>query len=329
MSTRSGTAVSPGTETSTDVEAAFSRWLTPVVEPTDPTGPDARAHGAVTLHHFGYVRMLTCEAGPLRLVRSPRSAPRDAGDAVALLAPRQGTVRLAQDGRGAAVESGELALTDLRRAFSIEQRERGRLLVLRLPLHALHLPAVPLRSLTARAVTPSEGAAALLPALLPQLETAGSRVPPVLGERLGGVVADLVAGLVEDLAADAEGPPGPDRHPLLVTILEYIEAHLGDPELSAERIAAAHLISVRYLHRLFEAEGVTVGRLIQRRRVEKCAHELARRSRVTPSIAVVASRWGFRSASHFSRAFKSVHGHSPQEWRRLAGAGAEGWVTGV
>ncbi|MFH8610086.1 helix-turn-helix domain-containing protein [Streptomyces sp. NPDC018029] len=318
MNARSATAVSPGpgTETSTDVAAAFSRWLTPVVAPAEP---DTRPDGLVTLHHFGYVRVLTCEAvGPLRLVRSSRSPARDSADAVALLVPREGTVRLAQDGRGTTVSSGELTLIDLRRPFSIEHQEQARTLILRLPLHALHLPAVPLRSLTARAVTPSEGAAALLPALLPRLDAPGSRVPAQVGERLGGVIADLVAGLVEDLAADAEGPPGPDRHPLLVTILDYIETHLGDPDLSAERIAAAHLISIRYLHRLFEAEGVTVGRLIQRQRVEKCAHELARRGRVSPSIAVVAARWGFRSAAHFSRAFKAVHGHSPQQWRRLA-----------
>ncbi|MEV7196212.1 helix-turn-helix domain-containing protein [Streptomyces sp. NPDC093510] len=317
MNARPVTAASPGAETSADVEAAFSQWLTPVVEAADPA---ARANGTVTLHHFGYVRMLACEAGPLRLVRRPRSPAQAAtgpADAVALLVPLDGTAHLAQDGRGTPVESGELALIDLRRAFSVERKARSRTLLFRIPLHALHLPAAPLRSLTARAVTPSGGAAALLPVLLPRLDASQSRVPAPVAERLGGVIADLVAGLVEDLAQDAEGPPGAGRHPLVVTILEYIERHLGDPELSAERIAAAHLVSVRYLHRLFEAEGVTVGRLIQRQRVERCADELARRGRVSPSIAVVASRWGFRSAAHFSRAFKAVHGHSPQQWRRL------------
>lgn len=100
--------------------------------------------------------------------------------------------------------------------------------------------------------------------------------------------------------------------------------HLDDPGLSAEGVARAHLISVRYLHRLFQDEGVTVGRLILRRRVEECARELARRGGVSPSISVVATRWGFRNAAHFSRAFKAVHGQSPQQRRRLVAASAAG-----
>ncbi|MCF3122578.1 helix-turn-helix domain-containing protein [Streptomyces arenae] len=318
MSTRSTTAVSPGTETSTDVESAFARWLTPLVTPDDT---DRRADGSVSLRQFGYVRMLTCASGPLRLVRGPRPAASGKEEAVALLVPRGGTVRLVQDGRGASVVPGESALIDLRRAFTVEHEGAARTLFLRLPLHALHVPSVPLRSLTARALLPPAGSGAVLPALLRHLETSAPQVSAPLGERLGGLVTDLVAGLVEDLAEDTEGPPEDDRHPLVVTIRRYIDRHLGDPELSADLIAAAHLISVRYLHRLFEAEGVTVGRLIQRQRVERCAGELARRGRSSPSIAVVAARWGFRSPAHFSRAFKSVYGHPPQQWRRMAMSG--------
>ncbi|KUF18186.1 hypothetical protein AT728_24720 [Streptomyces silvensis] len=308
----------PGTETSTDVESAFARWLTPLVA---LDASDRRADGSVSLRRFGYVRMLTCASGPLRLVRGPRPAAPDTEEAVALLVPREGAARLAQDGRGVSVVPGESALVDLRRAFTVEHEGTARTLFLRLPLHALHVPSVPLRSLTARALPPPAGSAAVLPALLGHLETSAPRVSAPLGERLGGLVTDLVAGLVEDLAEDTEGPAEDDRHPLVVTIRQYIDRHLGDPELSAELVAAAHLISVRYLHRLFEAEGVTVGRLIQRQRVERCAGELARRGRSSPSIAVVAARWGFRSPAHFSRAFKSVYGRPPQQWRRMVMSG--------
>lgn len=341
MNVRSGTAVSPGTETSTDVESAFARWLTPLVTAEgsgSSSGSDSGsgADGCVALRQFGYVRMLTCEAGSLRLVRGPGATVPGSEDAVALLVPRAGTVRAVQDGRGVSVAPGESTLVDLRRAFSAElqqeqQPEHGhehehagmaRALILRLPLHALHVPSAPLPSLTARALPPSAGSTTLLPALLRHLEASAPQTSAPVGERLGGLVTDLVAGLVEDLAEDTERPSEDDRHPLLVAIRQYIDRHLGDPDLSAEQIAAAHLISVRYLHRLFEAEGVTVGRLIQRQRVERCAGELARRGRSSPSIAVVAARWGFRSPAHFSRAFKSVYGHPPQQWRRMAMAGA-------
>nr|WP_260860333.1 helix-turn-helix domain-containing protein [Streptomyces cupreus] len=302
----SGTAVAPGTEASGEPAATLSAWL------AQDMGRDDRADGFVTLHHLGYVRMITCAAGPLRLRRGPA-----AEDAVALLLPREGTAHLIQDGRTVRVENGQSALVDLSRDFSVELQ--GRILFFRLPGHALHVPAASLRSATARVLTSSTDALALV---LRHLDESAAHLPAQVGERLGGMVTDLVAGLVEELAEEADGPPQPGQRHLVLAVRQYVERHLGDPELSAERIARAHLISVRYLHRLFEGEGITVGRLIQRLRVEQCARELARRGRVSPSIAVVAARWGFRSAAHFSRAFKAVHGCSPQQWRRAAGTGS-------
>lgn len=67
-------------------------------------------------------------------------------------------------------------------------------------------------------------------------------------------------------------------------------------------------MSVRYLHRLFEGEETTVCRLIQRRRLEECSRELARRGRATPTVAAVAHRWGFTSPAHFSRVFRAAYG---------------------
>ncbi|MFD5432690.1 hypothetical protein ACFWJ4_11020 [Kitasatospora sp. NPDC127067] len=75
---------------------------------------------------------------------------------------------------------------------------------------------------------------------------------------------------------------------LVRRVREYIVHHLGDPELSPERVARAHHISVRYLHRLFEGEGATVGRLVQRLRLDAGARELARPVRLPA---------GFRSTS--------------------------------
>ncbi|MFI9650428.1 helix-turn-helix domain-containing protein [Streptomyces sp. NPDC052040] len=321
MSAPSQAAGPPGAVESCAAGAVVARWLAPVPDRPRPGGLPSRS---VTLHHFGYVRLIACAAGPLRVTRGAREAAGDTGaggDAVALLVPRDGTVLLVQDGRGAQVAGGQLALIDLRRGFSVEQRDSARALFFRFPTHALQLPGDVLRTLTARALTPTTGVAALLAPLLRRLDESAAGIPPAVGERLGGIVTELVAALAEDVhevCAAPDGPPRTGPQQLILTIRQYIDRHLGDPGLSAEGVARAHLISVRYLHRLFQGEGVSVGRLILRRRVEECARELARRGRVSPSISVVASRWGFRNAAHFSRAFKAVHGQSPQQWRRLA-----------
>jgi hypothetical protein len=57
--------------------------------------------------------------------------------------------------------------------------------------------------------------------------------------------------------ATAGSPPTPTSM-LLTRIYAFIQQHLGDPELSPGAVAAAHHISVSYLHKLFHAEGATV-----------------------------------------------------------------------
>lgn len=60
---------------------------------------------------------------------------------------------------------------------------------------------------------------------------------------------------------DDDDHAGAARDRLVRSVLRHIDRHLGDPDLGPESIAAAHRISVRYLHRLFEDEAVTVSRL--------------------------------------------------------------------
>jgi hypothetical protein len=46
---------------------------------------------------------------------------------------------------------------------------------------------------------------------------------------------------------------------VLERVKQYALAHLTDPDLSAAQIADAHHMSVRYVHKLFEADGMTAG----------------------------------------------------------------------
>jgi AraC-like DNA-binding protein len=95
----------------------------------------------------------------------------------------------------------------------------------------------------------------------------------------------------------------------------FIGRRLSDPGLTPEAVAGAHHISVRQLHKLFQHEELTVGRWIQRCRLEECRRELARLGAARHTVAAVARRWGFVSAAHFSRVFRAAYGVSPGEWR--------------
>nr|WP_257018985.1 helix-turn-helix domain-containing protein [Streptomyces sp. TLI_235] len=96
--------------------------------------------------------------------------------------------------------------------------------------------------------------------------------------------------------------PARSREALLVRSRQYIEDHLGDPDLCATSIADAFGISVRTLHLAYAGTGTTVSRWIRERRLKICYRELSRAAGHT-TVTDIAFRWGFNNTGHFSTAF--------------------------
>ncbi|MET9441219.1 helix-turn-helix domain-containing protein [Streptomyces sp. NPDC006610] len=163
---------------------------------------------------------------------------------------------------------------------------------------------------------PASPSAALLAALVAALADTPAGCPEPIARRLADSVTDLLASLVaEHTGARTDAAEG-TRGRLLEEIRAHVDRHLTDPGLGPESIAAAHHISVRSLHKLFEDEDLTVGRLVQRRRLEECAEDLLRPGNERLTIAAVARTWGFVNPAHFSRLFRSVYGVTPSRWRQ-------------
>ena len=110
------------------------------------------------------------------------------------------------------------------------------------------------------------------------------------------------------------------RELMLGRVKAYIEAHLGDPDLSPARIAEANSISVRYLYKLFEREETAVSEWVRHRRLDRSRRDLADPALSHETIIAIASRLGWASAAHFSRLFHATYGCSPREYRGLARA---------
>ena len=103
-----------------------------------------------------------------------------------------------------------------------------------------------------------------------------------------------------------------DRDHLLAAIKEYVECYIADDELSAASIADAFNVSARYVHKLFEPEGISVREWILARRIERSAEDLVQSDdRVTD----IAMRWGFKDVAHYSRVFRQRIGVPPSRYR--------------
>lgn len=103
---------------------------------------------------------------------------------------------------------------------------------------------------------------------------------------------------------------------LLARVLRYVWQNLGDPELSAGKIAVEQHISVRYLYKLLAGEGISLTAWVRTQRLEECSRELRAPSAANVTIEAVARKWGFVDMSNFSRVFKAAYGVPPREWRK-------------
>ncbi|MGW2248858.1 AraC family transcriptional regulator [Kitasatospora sp. NPDC001660] len=195
------------------------------------------------------------------------------------------------------------------------------------PIGMLPLPPDRLRDLMGRGFSGRQGTCALLSDFLVGLDRQAAVLGPTEAPRLGTVVIDLVAAwLARELDAEAALPDDARQRALVQNVRTFIGRNLHDPELSPPVIAAAHHISVSYLHRVFtqQSAGETVAVWIRRQRLEKARRDLADPALRALPVHAVAARWGIPRASDFSRAFRAAYGLSPSEHRHASPSGRAG-----
>lgn len=128
-----------------------------------------------------------------------------------------------------------------------------------------------------------------------------------------GHADDLALELLGLLAAEQAGdrPASPTRLLHLLVAKDYIDRHLHDSGLSAQRVASALGISVRHLSRVFEPEGTTPVRYVMDRRLTRARADLADPASAAATVAEIAHRHGFASQAHFTRVFRERFGTTP------------------
>lgn len=281
----------------------------------DVTVPDEVCSGSVRTSRLGHLQVATVEGDPLGARRTPRLIARGEDQQLVVTLLARGVARFEQDAREVELRPGEIVICDMARPLRMEFPNPFQTKSLVLPRRLLGLGESDLQRLTATAIGPDTTMGSVLSPFLAKLVDTAATYPSATGELLARHVVDLLTVLLgERLHQEAGDTPGAPQV-LLPRIQRYIDRHLADPDLTPDAIARAHQMSVRYLHKLFQTEDVTVSRWIQRRRLQECRRELARREAAGRTIAAVARQWGFTSAAHFSRVFRDVYGMSPTEWR--------------
>ena len=230
-----------------------------------------------------------------------------------MLAAGRGVIE--QGDREAALEPGDFTLVDLSRPARWSMGP-VRIVTLTFPPAMLPLRRDDLGRLTAVRMRGDHGTGALVSSLARRLNEQVDNLSGADGVRLGTALVDLLGlGLATRLDRAEDISHEGRQRALLVRIQTFIEARLGDPDLTPRNIAAAHYISIRYLHKLFETEQTTVADWIRRRRLERCRRDLLDPACRSAPVGAIGMRWGFRDAARFSRVFRSAYGAPPGEYR--------------
>ena len=220
-----------------------------------------------------------------------------------------------QDQREARLGPGDITICDNSRPYEIAFERPGRMLIFGFPDDLLRRYIQYPQSIAAKGLSGNRGIGGLLSDFLSdvwrhsqddrEFEISAGVTDAILG-LLASAYRQLLGSSIDHSSLGAAHR---------VRIIQHIEEHLGDSNLTPTRIAEAFRITTRYLHHLFSEEDETVARYILRRRLEECARALTSQSQRKRTITSIAFDYGFSSATHFGRAFRSRYDLTPREYR--------------
>jgi AraC-like DNA-binding protein len=261
---------------------------------------------------------LTCS--PSEIVRTPKLIRQHDPELCSLIMVMSGKLAVGQAGRETVLGEGELAVYDSSQPFQLgfaAGSETMTIVRAHMPREFLGLSAERVEGLLGRSLPGGAGVGGLLTQFLSSVTTGSAEYRPTDLPRLGTVARDLMTALVTHyLDADDVVPDDSRRRTLLLRIDTFVQQHLPDPQLTPGTIAAAHHISVSYLHRLFAARDTTVAAWIRHQRLERARGALADAALQGVPVHRIAARWGFKDHPTFTRAFRAAFGISPADYRR-------------
>lgn len=236
-----------------------------------------------------------------------RCEPEREQGALKLVVAVEGGGVLRQAGRQAVLDEGAFAWLHSDAPFELDLA-RGRRLLLRMPSEQVRRrhPQVDLRTAVARGK--QHAGERVVAQLLHAFALEG---PSLTASACSAAVSTVLEAVGLCPRADVIDAP----RARVERAFACIELRLGEPGLQPEDISREQGVSRRYLDGLLKkTTGRTLADFIRLRRLERAADDLT--ARPEDLTAEVATRWGFRDASHFTRLFRQRYGTTPTGYRR-------------
>jgi AraC-like DNA-binding protein len=279
-----------------------------------PTG-SAQLNGELVDWQLESLGVSNFKADSQRVIRRKQAAKIDGSEDFVFLFPIQQQMQFDQRGRSGVVEPGGVFLVNSAEDYVIDVPDGSENITLKIERDALKDRVKNIDARCARLNIAN-------PHLVPVVSQLGFQLLKVQecanSLRLQDTVLELICLMLElnDGADGLELVRQPLANILFDRVCGYMRRHLRDPNLSPERAAQAHKISVRYLQRIFQLNQTTFGRELMEMRLQE-AHRLlidsAKLFRGRSNIGQIAFACGFNNQAHFSARYRERFGTAPRD----------------
>jgi AraC-like DNA-binding protein len=236
-----------------------------------------------------------------------------------ILTAASGAWQLNRGGRNEAYDAGDAVLTSAADTASYVLHSGGPHWGLRVPLKLLSPHMAGIEGTFGRRIPAQLPAMRLLRHYLGVITELDAPDAQELRPHAAAHIRDLIAlavGASRD-GAEIARENGASAARLRAVKSDIVD-HLGSAALSIAGVAARQRLPVRYLQRLFEADGTTFTDFVLAERLSRAHRMLIERRFAERAISTIAFDCGFQHLSYFNRAFRTRFGASPSDMRTQA-----------
>jgi len=289
------------------------------IEPLEPL-PNCLIRVDITKHLLPGLGVMSSTLAGIRQAARSRAGASGSEDDLLLAINLSGRSIAQQDDTELKLENGDAILaTRGPEGFSIVRPMPVRFMGLRVPRDTLAPLVGRLDDAPLQLIPRGTEALNLLFVYAGGLFTGEAPRTPPLRRLVVSHIQDLVAATVAAIRGSRAVPEGRAiAAARLRAIMADIAAYLGDCDLTAAAVARRQRVTPRYVHKLFEQEGLVFSRFVLARRLARTHRMLTDVRLAQRSISSVAFEVGFGDLSYFNRAFRRCYGATPSEVRRSA-----------
>jgi AraC family transcriptional regulator, positive regulator of tynA and feaB len=284
-------------------QAALAKWkerLWDTYVRLESNSDSTGFYGNVTEAVPGSPRLTLVSSTKQITERTPANIRSDPKDFMLIAFQLEGEGIAEQGGRRAITDPGDFVLYESTHPYTLSFKGHFTQRVLRLPLSAINRRILRVSAVVGLTINGREGPGAIAREFVQSLAARSQEISAPDYNIYVDIAADLVATAC--LARVGELSPNRIR-------FERIRARLSrfvrDPSFDIEQLAPAESMSLRSLHRLFQLNGTTPGRVVLECRLEGIRRDLLS-GVYAQTIGQSAFSWGFTDQSYFNKEFKKA-----------------------